>query len=187
MPLFNLEFFVQIRFFSYYSKSMKGINIKLDTFAYYDKTHLSDKGYNSDMNIFGVMPLFNLDFFFKISFFSYYSKSIKDINMKLGTFAYNEAHLSDKGYNSEIIIFGVMPLLNLDFFVKIIVFSYYSKSIEGINKKLRTFVYYDKTHLSDKGYNSEINIFEVFPLFNLDFFVKIRFFPITPKVLKVSI
>ena len=162
---------------------MKGINIKLDTFAYYDKTHLSDKGYNSDINIFGVMPLFNLDFFVKIIFFSYYSKSIKGINMKLVTFAYNDkAHLSDKGYNSEIIIFGVIHLLNLDFFVKIIVFSYYCKSIEGINKKLGTFVYYEKTHLSDKGYNSEINIFEVIPLFNLDFFLsKLDFFLLTKK------
>ena len=54
---------------AYYSKSIKGINMKLWTFDYYDKTHLSDKGYNSEINIFGVMPLFNLDFFVRIIFF----------------------------------------------------------------------------------------------------------------------
>ena len=53
--------------------------------------------------------------------------------------------------------------------------------------KLGTFAYYDKTHLSDKGYNSEINIFGVMPLFNLDFLSKLDFFPIIQKVLKVSI
>ena len=53
--------------------------------------------------------------------------------------------------------------------------------------KLGTFAYHDKTHLSDKGYNFEVNIFVVMPLFNLEFFVKIRFFAITQKVLKVSI
>ena len=30
--------------------------------AYHDKTHLSDKRYNSEIDIFVVMPLFNLDF-----------------------------------------------------------------------------------------------------------------------------
>ena len=108
--------------------------------------------------------------------------------MKLWEFAYyDKKPLSDMGYNSEINIFGVMPLFNLDLFVQIRFFSYYSKSMKGINIKLNTFAYYDKKHLSDKGYNSDINIFGVISLFNLDFFVKIRFFPITPKVLKVSI
>ena len=112
MPLFNLDFFVKIRFFSYYSKSIKGNNLKLGTFAYYDKTHLSDKGYNSEINTFVVMPLFNLDLFVKIIFFSYYSKSIKGINMKLGTFAYyDKTYLLDKGYNSEINIFLTLIFL----------------------------------------------------------------------------
>ena len=65
MPLFNLDFFVK---FAYYSKSIKDINMKLEKLAYYDKTHLSDKGYNSEINIFGVMSLFNLDFFLKITY-----------------------------------------------------------------------------------------------------------------------
>ena len=42
--------------------------MKLKTFANYDKTHFSDKGYNSEINIFGVMSLFNLDFFVKIDY-----------------------------------------------------------------------------------------------------------------------
>ena len=95
--------------------------------------------------------------------------------------------MSDKGYNSEINIFGVMPLFNLEFLDQIRIFSYYSKIIKGINMNLWTFSHYDKTHVSDKGYNYEFNIFGVMTLFNLDFLSKLDFFPITPKVSKVSI
>ena len=90
MLLFNLEFLVQIRFFSHYSKSIKGINMKPWTIAYYDKTHLSDKGYNSEINIFGVMPLFNLDFFIKIKFLTYNTKIIKGIKKKIIKFIYQD-------------------------------------------------------------------------------------------------
>ena len=51
--------------------------------------------------------------------------------------------------------------------------------------KLGTFAPYDKTHLSDKGNNSEINVFGVLPLFNLDILSKLDFFTINQKVLKV--
>ena len=36
--------------------------MKLEILAYHDKTHLSDKGYNSEIYIFAVMTLFNLEF-----------------------------------------------------------------------------------------------------------------------------
>ena len=43
-----------------YSRSIKGINIKLGTLAHHDKTQLQDKGHNSESYSFRVMPLFNL-------------------------------------------------------------------------------------------------------------------------------
>jgi predicted amidohydrolase len=39
---------------AHYSIILKGINMKLEILAYYDKVHLFDKGHNSESNIFGV-------------------------------------------------------------------------------------------------------------------------------------
>ena len=44
---------------AHYSKSIKGINIKL---AHEDKMQLQDKGYNSESYRSGVIPLLNLKF-----------------------------------------------------------------------------------------------------------------------------
>ena len=40
--------------------------MKLGILAYHDKTHLSDKGYNSEFDIFGVKALFNLEILSKL-------------------------------------------------------------------------------------------------------------------------
>ena len=43
---------------AHYLKSVKGINTKLGIPAHHDKMQLQDKGNNSEINRFGVMPLF---------------------------------------------------------------------------------------------------------------------------------
>ena len=45
---------------AHYSKSIKGIKIKLGILAHHDKMQLQGKGHNSVSYINGVMPLFNL-------------------------------------------------------------------------------------------------------------------------------
>ena len=50
---------------AYYSKSYKGINIKLGIHAHHDKVQLQDKGHNYGMYILGVMPLFNWILFYQ--------------------------------------------------------------------------------------------------------------------------
>ena len=91
--------------------------------------------------------------------------------MKLGILAYHDkTHLSDKGYNSEIDIFLVMPLFNLEFLSKLLIKWIYLKTTEGINTRLGILIYHNKTHLLGKGHYSENYIFGVMPLFNLDFF-----------------
>ena len=49
------------------------------TLAHHDKTHFSDKGYNSEFNIFGVMSIFNLEFLSKLLIKWSYLKIIEDI------------------------------------------------------------------------------------------------------------
>ena len=44
---------------AFYSKSIKGINIKLGILAYHDKVKLQTKGHNSEIYSFGVRALFN--------------------------------------------------------------------------------------------------------------------------------
>ena len=53
--------------------------MKLGILAYHDKTHLSDKGYNSEIDNFEVMPLFNLEFLSKLLIKWSYLKTVKDI------------------------------------------------------------------------------------------------------------
>jgi hypothetical protein len=48
--------------FAHYLNILKVIRMKLGIFAYHDKVQLLDKGHNSESNIYGVMPLFNLEF-----------------------------------------------------------------------------------------------------------------------------
>ena len=68
--------------------------------------------------------------------------------MKLGILAYHDkTHLSDKGYNSEIDIFGVMPLFNLDFLSKLPIKWIDLKTTKGINTRLGILIYHNKTHL----------------------------------------
>ena len=45
---------------AHYSKSIKGINIKLGILAHLDKVQLQGKGHNSESENFGVMPPFPL-------------------------------------------------------------------------------------------------------------------------------
>ena len=47
----------------HYSKSIEGINTKLGILAQHDKRQLQDKEINSESYNFGVMPLFNLNFY----------------------------------------------------------------------------------------------------------------------------
>ena len=47
--------------------------------------------------------------------------------------------------------------------------SHYSKSIEGIDTKLKTLAHHDKMQLHVKGHNSESYIFGVMLLFNFIF------------------
>ena len=59
--------------------------------------------------VVGVVQNFNVTV-------AHYSKSIKDINIKLGILAhYGMVYLQDSGHNSESYILGVMPLFNVFF------------------------------------------------------------------------
>ena len=80
--------------------------MKLQIFAYHDKAHLSDKGYNYEIDIFGVMLLFNYRFFVKISYkvglFENY-QTIKGIYTRFGINAdHNMTHLQGQLHYSEM-------------------------------------------------------------------------------------
>ena len=99
---------------------------------------------------------------------AYYPKSTLGVNTKLRMLAHHgKMQFQDMGHNSEICSFGVMPLINWEILLNLLIKYDNWKTIKDINMKLWILAHHDKEQLLaiDCGHYSESNTFGVIPIF----------------------